>query len=354
MAWSFYPRTLVCIALAFFPQESQQPPRKATLPPLTMSQVLVWMDSGWESLRVAQLVERQGIDFAPTEEFLEELRGLHAKPVLLEKLRNAHPLSRSSYPAGEQSAYVHLLACLRNARPEPSSKSESECLAAETNEPSAARFALGRQALAARQFASAQQLFKEAIEAAPWAADNHNDLGLAFQDAGDLKAAEAEYREAARLDPDYETPVSNLASLFLRLKEPERAESYARHATVMPYASAMAHELLGTALILQSKVREGMKELYEAERLEPDSPSHHRQIAEMLLAGRSYEGALQEFRQAAQLDPNDVRTHVMILRLLVVLRQKKEAAAECKTLKALLPGAQGKSCDDLAKNPYQK
>lgn len=351
MAWSFYPRAVVCIALAVFHQESQQPPRKAALPPLTMAQVLVWMDSGWESSRVAQLVERQGIDFVPTEGFLEELRGLHAKPVLLEKLRNARPKSPSPDPAGEQSAYAHLLACLRNAQPEPSSKGESECLAAETSEPSAAFFALGRQALTARQFKSSQQFFQKAIGAAPLVADNHNDLGLAFQDAGDLKAAEAEYREAARLDPDYETPVSNLASLFLKLKEPERAESYARHATVMPYASAMAHELLGTSLILQSKVREGMKELYEAERLEPDSPSHHRQIAEMLLAGRSYEGALRKFRQVAQLDPNDVRTHVMILRLLLVLRKKDEATAECQTLKTLVPNAQRKSCEDLAKNP---
>ncbi len=319
-----------------------------------MAQVLVWMDSGSESFRVAQLVERRGIDFTPTEEYLEELRGLRAQPALLEKLRNTRPLSPSTNAAAEQSAYEHLLACLRNARPETSSQGEKECLAAEPSEPSAARFALGRQALAAKRFPFAQQFFKQAIDAAPLIADNHNYLGIALQDTGDLKGAEAEYREAARLDPDYETPLSNLASLFLNQNDLERAESYARHATVMPYPSAMAHKLLRLALIKQSKVHEGMKELYEAERLEPNEPTHHWQVAEMLLAGRLYAGALEEYRTATQLDPGDVRSHVRILQILLLLRRKDEAMAECKTLKTLLPGAQGKSCDDLAKNLNSK
>lgn len=354
MAGFFLPRSLVCIALAVFHQESQQPAQKASLPPLTMGQVLVWMDSGTESLRVAQLLERQGIDFVPTEQFLEELRDLHARPVLLEKLRNARPQRPSADPAGEQSAYAHLLACLRKARPEASSQSESECLAAEASEPSAARFALGKQALAATQFTSAQLFFKKAVEAAPPVADNHNYLGLAFHDAGDLKAAEAEFREAARLDPDYETPVSNLAGLFLDLNEPERAESYARHATVMPYPSAMAHKLLGIALIKQRQAHEGMQELYEAERLEPDNPSFHWQIAEMLFVARVYVGALEEYRKATKLDPGDVRSHARILQLLLLLRRKDEAMAECQTLKTLLSSAKGESCDDLAKNPHPK
>lgn len=354
MAWFFHFRSMVCIALAVFLQQSQQPARKASLPPLTMGQVLVWMDSGAESLRVAQLLERQGIDFAPTEKFLEELRSLHAKPVLLEMLRNTHPQSPSANAAAEQAAYAHLLACLRNTGSEGSSQGKSECLTAESGEPFAVRFALGRQALAAKQFPSAQQFFKEAIEAAPLVADNHNYLGIALQDAGDLKAAEAEYREAARLDPDYETPLSNVASLFLNKNEPERAESYARHATVMPYPSAMAHKLLGLALIKQSKVHEGMKELYEAERLEPKDSTYHWQVAEMLLVGRLYAGALEEYRAAVQLDPGDVRSHVRVLQILLFLRKKDEAMAECKTLKTLLPGAQEKSCDDLAKNPNPK
>src|SRR5215467_13712041 len=208
-------RSLLCVLLGISLHEGQQPVQKAAMAPLAMAQVLVWMDSGSESSRVAQLVERQGIDFTPTEEYLEELRGLRAKPALLEKLRNTRPQSPSTNAAAEKSAYAHLLACLRNARPETASQSEKECLTAEASEPSAARFALGNQALAAKRFQSAQQFFKHAIEATPMVADNHNYLGIAFQEAGDLKAAEAEYLEAARLDPDYETPVSNLASLFL-------------------------------------------------------------------------------------------------------------------------------------------
>ena len=354
MTLTFPSRSLVCIVAAVLLQAAQKPVQKDAAPPLTMGEVLVWMDTGAESVRVVQLVERQGIDFTPKAEFLEDLRRLHSKPALLEKLQNARPLGPSADPVFEQSAYSHLLACLQGAKTGASSDENKECLAAESGEPAAARFALGNRALLARQFTAAQELFKKAIEIAPLIPDNHNYLGLAFQRAGNLKVAEAEYREAMRLDPDYETPVSNLASVFLDLNDPERAESYARHAVVMPYSSAMAHHHLGLALIKQSKVHEGMAELFEAARLEPDSPFHHVQIAEMLLAGRVYELALQQYREAAALDPSDVQTHRRILQVLLVLRRGDEAMSECETLSKLVPLREGRSCKDIVRGSHKK
>ena len=96
-------------------QANQVATPKAARDPLTMGQVLVWMDGGAESLRVAQLVERQGIDFAPTAAFLNSLRTLHANKTLLEKLKNAEPVHSGTDPVKEQAAYSNLLACLQKA-----------------------------------------------------------------------------------------------------------------------------------------------------------------------------------------------------------------------------------------------
>lgn len=317
------------------------------MPPLTMGQVLVWMDSGEESSRVAQLVERQGVDFTPTPEFIEQLRRLHGKPALLDKLQGSVAKRPSSDSGNEQNVYLHLWHCLQTPASSPSSVEEAECHSAESSEPSTAFFALGRRALSVKQYPAAQQFFRQAIAAAPSLPENHNYLGLALQRAGDHQAAEAAYREAIRLDPDYETPLCNLASLFLALNDPQRAESYARHAAVMPHSSAMAHHELGLALLRQSKAREGMAELRESVRLEPNSAFFHVQLAEMLLAGRAYELALPEFQEASRLDPGNVGTRERIFGLFLALGRKEEALSECETLSKLGALKEGKSCKDL-------
>jgi Flp pilus assembly protein TadD len=351
-AMSFRFLVFVLATLSF--QAGQAPAQKVVPQPLTMGQVLVWMDYGDESRRVAQLIDRQGIDFMPATEFLESFGRLHAKPYLLEKLKGARPQSPSADPARERSAYAHLLACLQNARKETPSSADKDCVAAESEEPSTARFALGNLALLSKQFYDAQGFFKEAVQAAPLIPENHNYLGLAFRYAGDLKAAEVEFREAMRLDAEYETPVSNLASVFLDQNDPETAERYARQAISMPLASAMAHHNLGVALIKQKKAREGIAELFVAERLEPEVPFRHTQIAEILAIGHNYEGALQEYRQAAQLDPSNVHTHAKVLEMLLLLGRKDEAMSECKTLNTLLPNRDGKSCKDLWQSTHRK
>lgn len=349
---SFRSLVLALATLSF--QTGQAPAQKVVLQPLTMGQVLVWMDYGDESQRVAQLIDRQGIDFTPTTEFLESLGRLHAKPYLLEKLKSAHPQSPSADPTRERSAYSHLLACLQNARKETLPTADKDCLAAESEEPSTTRFAFGKLALLGKQFYNAQNFFKEAVRVAPLIPENHNYLGLALHDAGDLKAAEGEFREAIRLDADYETPVSNLAGVFLDQNDPETAERYARQAIAMPCASGSAHNSLGVALIKQGKAREGIAELLEAERLEPEVAFRHTQVAEILVIGHNYEGALHEYRQAVQFDPDNVQTHKKILEMLLLLHRKDEAMSECKTLDTLLPNRNGKSCKDLWRSIYRK
>jgi Flp pilus assembly protein TadD len=322
--------------------------------PLTMAQVLVWMDGGAESLRVAQLVERQGIDFAPDAELLSSLASMHAKTALLEKLKQAKIILIARDPAKEQAAYSQLLACLQKSSVGTNQSVENSCTKAETNEASTARFASGLLALHRRNLDEALRLFKAAVDADRKVPDLHNYLGLTYRDLHDLEEAEMELREAMRLDPEYETPVSNLAYLYLQRDDLVRAEEYARQAIGLMHEDASAHNNLGLALIKEQKASEGIQELFEAERLEPQVPFRHMQIAEVFVIAKKYEDALREYRQADALDPQNATIHQNILKMLVYLRRHDEAVSECESLNTLTPTHSHETCKDFVRRVIGK
>jgi Flp pilus assembly protein TadD len=314
-------------------QANQVAAPKAARDPLSMGQVLVWMDGGTESLRVALLVELQSIDFVPTAEFLDSLRALHAKTALLEKLKNAKTVRSAADPTKEQAAYSHLLACLQKADSGTDAEAEKECSNAETEEPSTAQFALGLLAKRRGNAKGAVDFFKAAVKAAPRIPDNHNYLGLAFANVHDAEKAEAEYREAMRMDPDYETPVSNLANLFLKQGDFKSATRYARQAIAISSQDPYAHSSLGIALCKLGECSEGLEESRTAEKLDSENPEFHRSLAALLESNRDYNGALQEYRQVDRLRPEDVHVHKRMLIVLLGLGRKEEAAQECEKVR---------------------
>src|SRR5258708_5137207 len=99
--------------------------------PLTMGQVLAWMDGGAESLRVEQLVQRRGVDFVRTAEFLDSLKVLNAKSSRVEKLKSDRVAHSAAGSAKEQAAYAELFTCLQKTNSGAGAEAERECLAAE-------------------------------------------------------------------------------------------------------------------------------------------------------------------------------------------------------------------------------
>ena len=329
-------RLLVLVLTAVFLHGNQDATPKAMRDPLTMGQVLAWMDGGAESLRVEQLVERQGVDFVPTTQLLDSLKVLNAKPSLLEKLKRAKVAHSGVGSGKEQAAYAELFTCLRKANSGADAEAERECLAAETDEPSTARFALGLLAKRRGKSSEARRFFSAAVEAAPTIPDNHNYLAWALRKLGELDHAEAEYREAIRLDPAYETPVSNLADLYLAKNDPILAERYARQAITLMKEDAYAHNELGMALCKQQKFDECLAELREAERLEPDNAFRHAQLGTILWNTGKCSDAVPEFQQATKLEPSNSYTHLRLLTLLLQLRRREDAQTECAAVQAVL------------------
>lgn len=77
-----------------------------------------------------------------------------------------------------------------------------------------ARIKLGNALMRAGEVAQAIPVFRAAIERRPDLAAAHNGLGAAFVARGELDSAEAELKDAARLDPKDPHPWLNLARLY--------------------------------------------------------------------------------------------------------------------------------------------
>jgi Flp pilus assembly protein TadD len=312
------------------------------------------MEGGTESLRVAQLIERQGIDFAPTDEFLDALKALHAKDRLLDDLKRAKILHPAGDAPTEQAAYAALLACEQADGSGQYTEGETQCSKAESAEASTAYFAQGLLAQHQQKWTEAVRFFKAAVQAGPLIPDNYNYLGIAFQDLGDLEQAEAECREAIRLDPEYETPVNNLAYIYLVKKDASQAERYARQAIGLMGNDASAHWNLGLALFKEGKPSDGLQELLEAEKLEPEASFRHKQIGDAYVSLERYEDALAEYRKAVVLDPQNAEIHGDILKMLLVLNRRDDAITECEMLKRLTPMATKDSCKTIVNETVGK
>jgi Flp pilus assembly protein TadD len=339
------------LVLPALPQDASQGVG-LTNAPLTTAQVLVWMDGGDESARAAQLIERRGIDFSPTEHFLKQLAAMHAKPILLEKLKQATVVRVANDPATEQSAFFDMVACLQSS--DANASAADACKKAAAIEPSTARFALGLRALHSGRAEEARSTFIDALVAEPGIADFQSYLGFALHELHELDLAESAYRKAMSLDPEFETPVNNLASLFLEKNDPVQAEKFARQALALIPDDASAHHNLGVALIKQSKAHEGIQELSEAERLEPENPFRHKQMGEILEIGKRYDAALAEYRQAADLAPQDLAIHKKIMTMLLLLHQPDQAIVECEKLQTLAKQHPKESCKDFVRRTFRK
>jgi len=76
------------------------------------------------------------------------------------------------------------------------------------------------------RFQEAMRMYAKAVEADPFYACAHNDLGVLYEQKGLLKKAEEQYLEALRIDPAYTAVYTNLALLYERQGETGKAHAY--------------------------------------------------------------------------------------------------------------------------------
>lgn len=145
-----------------------------------------------------------------------------------------------------------------------------------------------------------------------FAAEMHLFLGVRAETKGNSPEAEAEYREALRIDPACGDAWFCLGNLRRARGDLDRAiEAYTRAVRFGP-GSAEAHNNLAGLLLDTGRLQESIRESRAAIRLRPQSPSAYQNLGIALLRSGDGAAAADSLRQCLRLDPSRVEARVQL------------------------------------------
>ncbi len=131
---------------------------------------------------------------------------------------------------------------------------------------------LGTDFLNAGRVDEAVAQYREAARLNPENEDAHFNLGVALARQGHPETAKAQYLEALRIYPDYTDADNNLGNLLVAEGKFDEGINLFRAALKVAADEAPTHNNLGKALARQGKIDEAMASFNEALRLKADYP----------------------------------------------------------------------------------
>ncbi len=148
----------------------------------------------------------------------------------------------------------------------------------------------------------ARQLLREAVKLAPHDWRYRVDLGLAYEEFGDLKRAETEFRQAVRLQPQLQQTQLHLVEYYLRQGQADRGLFQAA-ALVEQYPESWRSQLaLGVALNADGRYQEAIEPLQRAIQVSDDAlPRYQLGLARLQLGDPR--NAIKPLLEAVRSDP---------------------------------------------------
>jgi tetratricopeptide (TPR) repeat protein len=183
----------------------------------------------------------------------------------------------------------------------------------------------------------ARQLADAALALGPGFADAHYAMGDVLSDAGDVEAAETEYRKALAIDSASSFGHARLAGA-LRLKgNLSEAIAELREALRIDPASASAHTDVGLILAAQRNTSGAIAEYQEAVRLDPDFLDAHNNLAIALARQQRVPAAVAEFREVVRIDPDSALGYYNLGVALADMDKDQESAAALREVVRINP-----------------
>ena len=131
------------------------------------------------------------------------------------------------------------------------------------------------------------------------------NIGLIKVDQRQFDKAEAAYRAALALQPDFTQAAVNLADLYRLQGHDAEGEKTLRQALALDPQNAAAHHALGLLLIRGKKLPDAITALAEAARLDSDNPRYGYVYAVALNSTGQGPKAIQALETVLQRHPND-------------------------------------------------
>ena len=317
--------------------------------PFTRDQVQGLVRDGLGDESGAKLIEQRGIDFAPSEDFLQSLKAAGASEAFLKALHSAKrpepasakkPLNQVQvFPllAGQvTSPRVAMLVKERGIDFEPQQDYLDEVRlgggddalitalrSAKVTRPVTVdpavrarqaqvqqHVARGAELFRKRHYAGAEQELRAALLLDSQNADLYLSLGIVLSQQGKWDDSAAAARQAVRLHPTDDFAHGLLGSVLEEKSDFDGAVAEYREAVRLNPTDDLAHYNLGFVLG-EGGDRDGeIAEYREALRLNPNSAEAHYSLGSALGRMRDWDGEIAEEREALRLNPKDDLAHV--------------------------------------------
>jgi tetratricopeptide (TPR) repeat protein len=291
---------------------AKRPEPASAKKPLNQVQVFALLAGQVPSHRVTMLVQERGIDFEPTNDYLQEVRLAGGEDELISALKSAKvtkPVTVDPAAEARQAEVRHHVA--RGAeliRRGLDAEAESEYSAAIRIDPQNVEAHLLLGVLLGNRGDIDGEIAeeREAVRLKPQDALGHGFLGVALGQKGDLDGDIAEEREALRLDPDSGSAHTDLGLALGGKRDWDGAIAEEREALRIDPQNSKAHLLLGAAFGVKGDVDGEIAEYRETLRLDPANARAHYLLGNALERKHDLRDALHEYHTAYTLDPKGV------------------------------------------------
>ena len=168
--------------------------------------------------------------------------------------------------------------------------------------------------------------FRQTLRLDPNYADAHNNLGAALKAKGELDEAINHYLAALRLRPGFTDAFYNLANALQMQGKSDKAADYFRQILRTKPNFVAAHNNLGTILQSQGKFAEAAEQYKQVLLVRPYDADAHYNLAEVLKLQGNYDQAIMHYRQVLSVEPNNAAVHNRLGNLLRTRNKPEEAA----------------------------
>jgi protein O-mannosyl-transferase len=156
-------------------------------------------------------------------------------------------------------------------------------------------------------------LFGHAIAVRPESGFGWYGIGGIRERGGDLPGAAEAYRRAVEVRPDDVQALSNLSNVLMRMRAgPEAAKAYAafvheaaRRVLLKYPDSALGHRKMGTALGIEGRTDDAVKEFELAIRDDPSDAAGYLEYGDMLQSAGRFGEAVEQYRAGLRVHPEN-------------------------------------------------
>jgi tetratricopeptide (TPR) repeat protein len=269
--------------------------------PLSQEQVNHMVQAGLGEESGAQMITQRGIDFAPTEDYLQKLKTDGAKDAFLKAVR-------ARMPVNQVQVFAQLAAESPSQRVTMLVKDRGIDFAVKDDYLQQVRLAGGDDELIAA-LKSAKLMEPATVDPAAQTrqteARQHVAQGAELKLKGQNAEAEKEFRAALTLGPPDADVYLSLASVLGRQRKWDDDVTAAGEALRLNPNSVMAHIVLGLALAGKGDWDGAAAEHREALRLDSNDDYAHAYLGLALGGKHDWDGEIAEERKALDLNPKN-------------------------------------------------